>query len=58
MTKTAQEIVQIFTELSGESQERFLMYARIARASEGAVKKAINRALREEDVKTEENQKC
>jgi len=57
MTKTAEEIVQIFTELSPESQERFLMYARIAHTSENAVKKCINRALRGEDVvNTEQKQ--
>ena len=50
MTKTAQEIVKIFTELSPESQNTFLMYARIAHTSENAVKKAINRALSAEDV--------
>ena len=54
MTEAAKEIIQIFTELSPESQERFLMYARIAHTSEGAVKKCINRALRE-DVVVNEN---
>ena len=46
MTKTAQEIVKIFTGLSPESQNTFLMYARIAEASEAALKNAINRALK------------
>ena len=50
MTKTAQEIVQIFTELSPESQDRFLMFARIAHVSEQAVKKSVIHALKGEDV--------
>ena len=54
MTEAGKEIVKIFTELSPESQNTFLMYARIAHTSEGAVRKAINRALSGEDVPSAE----
>ena len=58
-TETANEIVQIFTELSPESQERFLMYARIAHISENAVRKRINQALSGNDVvNKEQKQEC
>ena len=55
MTKAVKEIIEIFTELSEESQERFLMYARIARVSENAVRKRINQALGREDVDAEKS---
>ena len=49
MTETAKEIVEIFSDLSQEGQDRFLMYARIAHTSEQAVRKAVTRALCGED---------
>ena len=59
MTKAVKEIIEIFSELSHESQEQFLMWARIAHISENAVRKRINQALGKEDVvNTEQKQGC
>ena len=57
MTEAGKEIVKIFTELSPESQNTFLMYARIAHVAESALRKSINRALSGEDVTSAEHEK-
>lgn len=45
MKETTKEIIQIFNNLSPESQQTFLMYARVAHAAEGSIRKSIDRAL-------------
>jgi hypothetical protein len=49
MAAVKKEIIEIFDELSPENQNTFLMYARVARAAERAIRKSINHALNVQD---------
>ncbi|MDR0571668.1 MAG: hypothetical protein LBG48_02320 [Rickettsiales bacterium] len=51
MTPTEKEIIKIFTDLSPENQHTLLMYARVAHTAEGAIRKAVSRALGGEEIK-------
>ena len=58
MTGEEKEIIEIFTNLSPESQHTFLMYARVAHVAENALRKSIHRALDGKDVSAEQKQEC
>ena len=45
MTDVIMEIVDIFSELSSESQQTLLMYIRVAHMAENLVKKSIKKAI-------------
>lgn len=45
MTDVIMEIVDIFSELSHESQQTLLMYIRVAHMAESSVKKSIKKAI-------------
>ena len=45
MTEVIMEIVDIFSELSPESQQTLLMYIRVAHMAENSVKKSIKKAI-------------
>ena len=45
MTDVIMEIVDIFSELSHESQQTLLMYIRVAHMAENSVKKSIKKAI-------------
>ena len=44
-TEVIMEIVEIFGELSPESQQNLLMYIRVAHMAENSVKKSIKKAI-------------
>lgn len=45
MTETIMEIVDIFSELSPESQQTLLMYIRVAHMAENSLRKSIKKAI-------------
>ena len=45
MTEVIMEIVDIFSELSPESQQNLLMYIRFAHMAENSLKKSIKKAI-------------
>ena len=55
MTDAKKEIIEIFTNLSPESQNTFLMYARIANVAESAIRKSIHHTFDGKDVNVEKS---
>lgn len=53
MTNVIMEIVDIFSELSHESQKTLLMYIRVAHMAENSVKKSIKKAIASGKEKSE-----